>query len=70
MRHIDVAADLHCRSCEQRVLRAVRSLDGIGSARTDLRRQRVAVEFDDELVAESKVRAAVEGAGAHGILDR
>jgi copper chaperone CopZ len=52
------------------MLRAVRSLDGIHSVRTDLKGQRVAVEFDDELVTESEIRAAVEGAGAHGILDR
>ncbi len=70
MTDIDLAAEMQCRSCEQRVLRAVRSLDGIQSVRTDLKRQRVAVEFDDELVTESEVRAAVEGAGTHGMLDR
>lgn len=70
MTHIEVTADMHCGSCEQRILRAVRSLDGIHSVRTDLKGQRVAVQFDDELVAESEVRAAVEAAGSHGTLDR
>jgi copper chaperone CopZ len=68
MTHIDVAADMHCGSWEQRALRAVRSLDDIHSVRTDLEGQRVAV--DDELVAESEVRAAVEAVGTHGTLDR
>ena len=70
MTNIDVAADMHCRSCEQRVVRAVGDLDGIRSVIPDLNGQRVAVEFDKELVTESEVRAAVEGAGAHGMLDR
>jgi copper chaperone CopZ len=70
MTGIDLAAEMHCRSCEERVLRAVRSLDGIRSVRIDLRGQRVAVEFDDELITESAVRAAPSTAGTHGILDR
>ena len=70
MANIEVAADMHCRSCEQRVARAVRSLNGIRSVATDLSEQRVVVEFDDDVVTEAGIRAAVEGAGTHGSLYR
>lgn len=65
MTKIELPADMHCRSCEQRVLRAVRDLDGVRSAETDLKRQRVTVEFDDELVGASEVRAAVASGATH-----
>jgi copper chaperone CopZ len=42
-------------------------LDGVRSVETNLRRQRVAVDFDDELVGESEVRAAVANAATHGV---
>lgn len=58
---------MHCRSCEQRVLRALRVLDGVHSVNTDLKRQLVAVEFDDERVDESEVRRAVAVSVDHGL---
>ncbi len=70
MANIELAADMHCRSCEQRVVRAVRSLNGIRSVATDLSEQRVVAEFDEDLVTEAEIRAAVEGAGMHGSLNR
>lgn len=68
MRNVELPADMHCGSCEQRVQRAVRALDGVRSVATDLKRQRVSVEFDDERVDESEVRAAVAGAVTHGVI--
>lgn len=68
MTNVELPADMHCRSCEQRVQQAVHALDGVHSVATDLKRQRVAVEFDDERVNESEVRAAVTGAATHGAL--
>ena len=65
MTKVELPADMHCRPCEQRVLRAVRALDGVRSVEADLKRQRVAGEFDDGRVGESEVRAAVAGA-PHG----
>ena len=67
MNNIELEASMHCRSCEQRVLRAVRALDGVHSVNTDLKRQRVAVEFDGDRVGESELRAAVATAATHGI---
>lgn len=68
MTNVELSADMHCRSCEQRVQRALRALDGVRSVATDLRRQRVAVEFDDERVDESEVRAAVTGEATHEVI--
>lgn len=66
MTRIDLRADMHCTSCEQRVQRAVQALDGVHSVETDLKHQRVAVEFDAQRVDESGVRAAVASAATHG----
>jgi copper chaperone CopZ len=65
MTQVELPADMHCRSCEQRVERAVRALDGVSSVKTDLKRQQVAVEFDERRVDESEVEAAVAGAASH-----
>ncbi len=67
MRNMEFAADMHCRSCEQSVQRAVQALDGVRSVETDLKRQRVAVEFDDERVQESELRTAVASASTHSV---
>lgn len=62
---MELLADMHCRSCEQRVERALRALDGVQAVRTDLKRQQVAVQFDERRVDESEVEAAVAGAASH-----
>jgi len=67
MTRVELAAEMHCRSCEQRVERAVRALDGVNSVKTDLKRQHVAVEFDEHRVDESELRAVVAGAASHGL---
>jgi len=67
MTQVELSADMHCRSCQQRVERAVHALDGVHSVKTDLKRQQVAVEFDERRVDESEVRAAVAGAASHGL---
>ncbi len=64
---VELSAQMHCRSCEQRVLRAVRGLDGVHSVNTDLKHQSVSVEFDEGRVDELKVRRAVAGALSHGL---
>ena len=69
MTNIELSADMHCRSCEQRVARAVSALDGVHAVETDLKRQRVAVQFDDQVLTESDLRTAVEDAASHGVLD-
>lgn len=69
MSSLELSAEMHCGSCEQRVRRALGSLDGVRSVETDLKKQRVAVEFDDELVSESQLKTVVDRAGSHGMLD-
>lgn len=67
--NMELPVDMHCRSCEQRVTRAVGALDGVQAVTTDLKRQTVAVEFDDQRVDESEVRAAVTGAVDHDTVE-
>lgn len=62
MTNVELPADMHCASCEQRVQRAVRALDGVRAVATDLKRQVVAVDFDEDRVDEAQMRAAVAGA--------
>lgn len=69
MTNVEMPADMHCRSCEQRVRRALHDLAGVVSVETDLKRQRVAVEFDEERVGEPDVRTAAAGALTHGVID-
>jgi len=46
----------------------VGALDGVSSVETDLKRQRVAIQFDDQLLDESEVRAAVARAVTDDVL--
>lgn len=67
MTKLNLPAPMHCRSCEQRVQRTVGALDGVRSVTTDLSRQTVVVEFDEEVVRESEIHTAVAGAAAHDV---
>lgn len=67
MANVELPAEMHCRSCEQRIRRAVAALDGVSSVDADLKRQRVIVKFDAGRVEESEVRATVAGASPHEI---
>lgn len=66
MTNVVLPAEMHCRSCEQRIQRALDGVDGVRSVTTDLRHQRVGIEFDDERVDETELRSAVANASSHG----
>lgn len=67
MRQVELPAEMRCRSCEQRVENALRSLEGVLSVATDLKRQRVEVEFNERSIDEAEVGAAVARAATHGL---
>lgn len=46
---------LHCASCEQRVVRILKSLTGIQQVRADASSQRIEVLFDSEELKESAI---------------
>jgi Cu+-exporting ATPase len=47
---------IHCESCEQRVGRSLKRLDGVESAEASADSQRVIVEFDPEKVGPDELR--------------
>lgn len=55
--------DMTCTSCENRVEKAVKSLNGVLSAKASFSGQSAEVEFDDELCNLNKIKAAIKGAG-------
>jgi Uncharacterized conserved protein len=55
--------EMTCTSCENRVEKAVKKLDGVLNAKASFSGQYVDVEFDDELCSTGKIKAAVKSAG-------
>lgn len=66
MTAIDLNAPMHCRSCEERVRRNVSRLAGTLRVTTDLKRQSVPIDLDEDRVAETDVRETVRAAVDHG----
>ena len=54
---------IHCASCEQRIGKALRRLDGVQDVRASARTQRVEVRFDAQQVQADQLRAKLEQLG-------
>lgn len=52
-----------CGGCKASVERALRSLDGVSSARVDLAAKSAYVEYDSSKVALEDLKNAIQGAG-------
>lgn len=55
--------DMTCASCENRVEKAIKKLDGILSVKASYVGQFAKVEYDNELCDSSKIKAAIKSAG-------
>lgn len=54
---------MHCTGCEETIENALCRLPGVQSVKADYVRRTVDVEFDGELIADAKIRAAIEEKG-------
>jgi plastocyanin domain-containing protein/sulfite exporter TauE/SafE/copper chaperone CopZ len=55
--------EMTCTSCENRVERAVKKLEGVIDAKAHYSTQFAEIEYDDELCNQSKIKAAIKAAG-------
>jgi len=55
--------DMTCTSCESRVERAVKKLDGVKNAMASFSSQSLTIEYDTELCNSQKIKAAIKAAG-------
>lgn len=55
--------EMTCTSCENRVERAVKKLDGVINAKANYSGQFAEIEYNDELCNQSKIKAAIKNAG-------
>ena len=55
--------DMTCTSCESRVERAVKKLDGVKNARASFSNQSLIVEYDSELCNSEKIKVSIKSAG-------
>jgi copper chaperone CopZ len=55
--------EMTCTSCENRVEKAVKKLEGVIDAKASYSGQFVEVEYDDQLCSQMKIKAAVKEAG-------
>ncbi|GLC29130.1 urease accessory protein UreH domain-containing protein [Clostridium omnivorum] len=55
--------EMTCTSCENRVEKAVKKLEGVFNAKASYSEQFVEVEYDNELCSTSKIKAAINNAG-------
>lgn len=54
---------LHCASCEQRVVRVLKSVDGVGQVRAQAETQRIDVLFDAGVVEPRTIAERLSDAG-------
>ena len=54
---------LHCASCEQRVARLLKTVEGVGQVRAQADRQRIDVLFDNALLDPTSIAARLSEAG-------
>jgi plastocyanin domain-containing protein/sulfite exporter TauE/SafE/copper chaperone CopZ len=55
--------EMTCTSCENRVEKAVKKLEGVIDAKAHYSSQFAEIEYDDELCNQSKIKAAIKAAG-------
>jgi sulfite exporter TauE/SafE/plastocyanin domain-containing protein/copper chaperone CopZ len=55
--------EMTCTSCENRVEKAVKKLEGVYAAKADFKGQFAEIEYDDELCNIDKIKAAIKNAG-------
>ena len=55
--------EMTCNSCENRVEKAVKNLDGIMNVKANYNEQSADVEFDDEICNLEKIKSAIKSAG-------
>lgn len=55
--------EMTCTSCENRVERAVKKLDGVIDAKAHYSEQYAEIQYDDESCNQSKIKAAIKAAG-------
>lgn len=55
--------EMTCTSCENRVEKAVKKLEGVLNAKASYSGQFVEVEYDNELCSISKIKASINNAG-------
>jgi sulfite exporter TauE/SafE/plastocyanin domain-containing protein/copper chaperone CopZ len=55
--------EMTCTSCENRVEKAIRNLEGVLDAKASFSGQFAEVKYDDELCSQGKIKAAIKGAG-------
>jgi copper chaperone CopZ len=56
-------AKIHCASCEQRIDRGLRRLDGVRDVKASFQTQEVTVTTDDAKISPDQVRARLEQLG-------
>lgn len=54
---------MSCEHCENRVKKAISSLNGVGSVSVDLKNKTVTIDFDPTQVTESLFKATIEDQG-------
>ena len=55
--------DMTCTSCESKVERTLKNLDGVTSAKANFSAQEVIVEYDTEFCSSSKIKDSIKSAG-------
>ena len=55
--------EMTCTSCEERVEKAVKRLEGVSIAKASYSGQFAEIEYDDEICDQSKIKAAITSAG-------
>jgi plastocyanin domain-containing protein/sulfite exporter TauE/SafE/copper chaperone CopZ len=55
--------DMTCTSCESRVEKAVRKLDGVKNAMASFSNQSLTIEYDTEICTPEKIKTAIKAAG-------
>ncbi len=54
---------LHCESCENRVTRLLKSVEGVGQVRAEARNQRIEVLFDNAMLDAAAIAERLSAAG-------
>ena len=54
---------LHCESCENRITRLLKGVEGVGQVRAQARNQRIEVLFDDAVLDAAAIAERLSAAG-------
>jgi copper chaperone len=64
MKHdIIKVSGMSCQHCVDAVTRAVRAQNGVSGVVVDLERGMVAVDFDEKIITQASIKAAIEDQG-------